>query len=112
MDAFGESFPTVLSEGRAYNALDACEKFGVDAAALEVVWRKSQADGKIAKLGGGYYVGLLSFGEEPPVYVFNAFFMSMRQTFVGENTSIHYYSIEWNPSDLKWKDFRGSLIGY
>jgi hypothetical protein len=106
-EAFGESFDTVLTEGRAFNALDACEKFNVDAAALEVIWRQSQ----VCKLGGGYYVGLLTFGEQPPVYVFNAFFMSMRQTYVGEGTSIHFYSIEWNSADMKWKDFRETLIG-
>jgi hypothetical protein len=108
-EEFGESYDTVLAEGRAFNAMEACEKFGIDAEALEHAWRNNS---KVAKLGGGYYVGLVTVGDNPPVYIFNAFFMSMRAKFVGESKAIYYYSIEWNAADLKWKDFRANLIGY
>jgi hypothetical protein len=31
------------------------------------------------------------------LYVFNAFFMSMRSKFVGEANTIHYFSVQWSP---------------
>lgn len=45
------------------------------------------------------------------MYVFNAFFMSMRSKFVGEGTSIHTYEVQWNPAKLSWSDFRNQLLG-
>ena len=45
------------------------------------------------------------------IYVFNAFFMSMRNKFVGPNNSIHCYVVEWDPVVLSWKSFRSDLIG-
>jgi hypothetical protein len=45
------------------------------------------------------------------LYVFNAFFMSMRSKFVGEANSIYYYSVEWDPAKLSWADFRGKTLG-
>ena len=45
------------------------------------------------------------------IYVFNAFFMSMRNKFVGPNNSIHCYVVEWDPVVLNWKSFRRDLIG-
>ena len=106
-EEFGESWDTVKSEDRVFNAMDACAKFECDAAALEVGWRAA----KVVKFGGGYYCGLVTIADKPPLYVFNAFFMNMRDNFVGEGKSIYYYSIEWKSDDLSWKDFRGNLIG-
>ena len=104
--SFGESWEKVLSEKRAVNALQACERFGCDASELDKAWGNTQA----VKFGGGFYCGLVSFkGKE--LYVFNAFFMSMRSKFVGEGTSIHTYEVQWNPSKLSWSDFRNELLG-
>ena len=106
-EEFGESWETVKSEDRVFNAMDACEKFECDATALEIAWRAA----KVVKFGGGYYCGLVTVGDKSPLYVFNAFFMNMRNNFVGEDNSIYYYSIEWKSSDLAWNDFRGGVIG-
>jgi len=35
---FGETWSGVLESGKAYNAMQACEKLGVDAEGLETVW--------------------------------------------------------------------------
>lgn len=105
---FGEKWETVLKEGRACNALEACEKFGVDAAGLNAAWRDSE---KVVKFGGGFYCGLVSVGGKGPLYVFNAFFMTMRSAFVGEGKSIHCYEIKWDPDVLSWESFRGELLG-
>lgn len=103
---FGESWEKVLAEKRACNAMQACEKFECDTAELNEAWQKVQA----VKFGGGFYCGLVSMkGKE--LYVFNAFFMSMREKFVGEGASIHTYEVEWDPAQLSWSDFRNNLLG-
>ena len=50
----------------------------------------------------------------PPryIYVFNGFFMSMRNKFVGPTNSIHCYVVEWDPKVLSWKSFRNDILGY
>ena len=74
------------------------------------MWSGSKKAGDLIKFGGGFYCGKLVKNSET-YYVFNAFFMNMRNNFVGEGNSIYYYSIEWKSSDLAWKDFRGGVIG-
>merc|ERR1712172_371332 len=34
----------------------------------------------------------------------------MRGNFIGD-VSIHYYDVQWDPSDLAWEDFRGKVLG-
>merc|ERR1712194_18797 len=97
---------TVLSEGRAVNAMEACAKFGCDASGLNDAWGKA----KVTKFGGGFYCGLVTIGSQS-LYVFNAFFMSMRSKFVGKDDSIHGYIVEWDASTLAWADFRGKVLG-
>jgi hypothetical protein len=41
-EKFGEGWEAVLAEDRAVNAMDACERFGLDAQQLEVEWRKCE----------------------------------------------------------------------
>jgi len=104
--SFGESWEKVLSEKRAFNALQACEEFGCNAAELNDAWQKIEA----VKFGGGFYCGLVKLnGKE--LYVFNAFFMSMRAKFVGESDSIHTFEVEWDAGKLSWSDFRNKLLG-
>jgi len=105
---FGEAWDIVLKEGRAANAMDACEKLGIDATELDDAWRKAE---KVVKFGGGFYCGLVKVDGKDPLYVFNAFFMTMRSKFVGADTSIHCFEIEWDPSVLSWSDFRNKLLG-
>ena len=104
--AFGESWEKVLKEDRACNAMEACKRFGCNATELDEAWGNTQA----TKFGGGFYCGLVSYkGKE--LYVFNAFFMSMRGKFVGEGTSIHTYQVQWDSSKLSWSAFRNQLLG-
>uniref|UniRef100_A0A7S4SLT1 Nucleoside-diphosphate kinase n=1 Tax=Ditylum brightwellii TaxID=49249 RepID=A0A7S4SLT1_9STRA len=105
---FGEKWSKVLEEKRAVNAMDACERFGVDAAGLNDAWGKAK---KVVKFGGGFYCGLVSVGDKSPLYVFNAFFMSMRSKFVGKDDAIHCYVVEFSADKLSWEDFRGKVLG-
>jgi len=104
---FGEKWDKVLAEGRAVNAMEACAKFNCDAKVLDEAWGKA----KVEKFGGGFYCGLVTVGSSTPLYVFNAFFMTMRSKFVGKDTSIHCYVVEWDPAKLSWSSFRGELLG-
>merc|ERR1712238_330077 len=105
-EAFGETWETVLREHRACNAMEACTEFGCDAAALNEAWVQAQ----VVKFGGGFYCGLVNKNGKQ-LYVFNAFFMTMREKFVGAGTSIHCYEVEWSPDTLSWEEFRGQLLG-
>ena len=91
--------------------MDACERFGLDSEGLEKAWRLCEPKDKVVKFGGGFYCGLVEVEGKDPLYVFNAFFMSMRSKFVGEANSIYYFSVEWDPATLSWADFRGNLLG-
>lgn len=104
---FGEPWDKVLKENRACNALEACKRFGCDAAQLNALWGDAK---KVVKFGGGFYCGLVSM-KGLDLYVFNAFFMSMRSKFVGEGTSIHCYEVEFSPAKLSWSDFRNKVLG-
>ena len=102
----------VLEKDLAVNAMDACARFGVDAATLEAAWRRCEPANKVVKFGGGFYCGLIDTIEgKEPLYVFNAFFMAMRSQFVGESNSIYYFSVEWSPNQVSWADFRGKMVG-
>jgi hypothetical protein len=103
---FGESWATVLKEDRACNAMDACKRFQCDAEALNAAWSTA----KVTKFGGGFYCGLVTINGLS-LYVFNAFFMTMRSKFVGPGVSIHCYEVEWPASALSWSDFRNKVLG-
>jgi hypothetical protein len=87
---FGEKWEDVLAGNRACNAMQACDRFGVDPDGLEKAWRECEPNNKVVKFGGGFYCGLVEVKDKDPLYVFNAFFMSMRSKFIGD-ASIHYY---------------------
>ena len=93
--------------GKCYNAMQACEKLGLDANGLDKLWGQTKKAKKMIKFGGGFYCGEV----EPGMYVFNGFFMSMRSKFVAPGTSIYYFTIEWDSKKLSWEDFRGNVLG-
>lgn len=69
--AFGLPWKKALADGLVYNALDACDALGVDAAGLDALWAKA----KKTKFGGGFYCGLIAMDGKRPIYVMNGFFM-------------------------------------
>mmetsp|Transcript_41129 Transcript_41129/g.110512 ORF Transcript_41129/g.110512 Transcript_41129/m.110512 type:complete len:434 (+) Transcript_41129:82-1383(+) len=108
---FGLEWEDVLKDGKALNAKDACEKFGIDADELNTMWGAAKKGGVLVKLGGGFYCAKLEKGDVGPYYVFNGFFMTMRSAFTAPGKSIHYYTVEWDPDKLSWEDFRGKVLG-
>jgi len=110
---FGEDWKTVVSEGRALNALEFKKKFAIYQAegALDKAWDATDVAKKTrVKLGGGFYCGQIAV-DGVKYYTFNAFFMTMRGKFTAPGTSIHYYVVEFDPEKLSWEDFRGSVLG-
>jgi len=109
-EKFDLEWADVLKDGKALNAMEACDKFEIDAAALDKMWAECKAKGDMVKFGGGFYCGKLEASGKGPYYVFNGFFMSMRSKFVEPGASIYYYVVEWD-SKLKWEDFRSKVLG-
>jgi nucleoside diphosphate kinase len=103
---FGLGWQEALNKGLVYNAKQACEKLGLDAAGLDAEWAKCKKSGNLVKFGGGFYCGSIQ-----GIYIFNGFFMAMRNKYVAPGTGIYYYVVEWESSKLSWEDFRGSVLG-
>jgi 2,3-bisphosphoglycerate-dependent phosphoglycerate mutase len=103
---FDLDWQTVLASGKAVNAKQACEKLGVDAAGLGAKWLEAKKADLLVKFGGGFYCGKVG-----DLYVFNGFFMEMRNKYVAPGAGIYYFLAEWDPLDLAWSDFRGNVLG-
>jgi len=109
-DFFGVDWDDALKDDKVFNAKEACEKLSVDAAQISDMWTEAKKSNKLIKFGGGFYCGELPNGDNK-IYVFNAFFMSMRSKFVTPGASIYYYIVEWDSKDCSWADFRGKVLG-
>jgi len=109
---FGIGWKEALSAGKVYNAKDACEKLGLNAAEMNSEWAKAKKGGKLIKFGGGFYCGLIdTVPNQAPIYVFNGFFMNMRNDYVKPGAEIYYYVVEWDSKKTSWEDFRGAVLG-
>lgn len=108
--AFGKDWAQQLKDGKVFNALDACQQLGVKPAELNKLWAGAKKSDKLVKFGGGFYCGELTH-KGKTIYVLNGFFMEMRDAFTAPGKKIHYYSVEWDPAQLPWSDFRGKLLG-
>ncbi len=98
----------MLAEGRAFNAIDVAEALGCSAEEVDQKWDATKGNGRV-KFGGGFYCALID--PEKKIYTFNAFFMSMRKRFTEPGSSIHYFTVEFDPKTLSWADFRGKVLG-
>merc|ERR1719359_1997885 len=71
---------------------------------------KATNENKFVSFGGGLSCGLLTVGEKS-CYVINPHYMISRAKFTQPKAVLHYYLVEWDPSALSWKDFRGKVVG-
>jgi len=108
---FGISFSDVLAKGLAYNALDACHRLQCTPEQLNEAWAHAKKSNQLVKLGGGFYCGTVCLNGHPPIFVFNAFFMSMRSEYTKPGRTLHWYTVEWDEHKLSWADFRGKVLG-
>ena len=107
----GVTWQKLLDEGRVLNALDACEKLGMDANTIDVEWGKAKKAKRIIKFGGGFYCAQLQPEGKEPLYTLNAFFMSMRAKFTDPSKQIHFFEVRFDAAKLAWADFRGKVLG-
>jgi len=56
---FGVSWDKALAAGMVYNAVDGCEKLGIDGAMMDKRWAAAKKAGNLLKFGGGFYAGKL-----------------------------------------------------
>merc|ERR1719265_1077630 len=110
-EQFGLEWADVLKDEKAFNAKDACEKFGIDAGELDKMWGGAKKAGNLVKFGGGFYCAKLEKEGKGPYYVFNGFFMTMRAGFVKPGAAIQYYVVDFDAATLSWADFRGKVLG-
>ena len=108
---FGIGWQAALDAGKVFNAMDACEKLGLNAEQMDAEWGKCKKAKKLIKFGGGFYCGLIEIEGKDPIYVFNGFFMQMRTEFTKPGLSITYFVVEWPEAGMPWADFRGKLLG-
>jgi nucleoside diphosphate kinase len=108
---FGLSWEEALAKGVVFNALDACTQLACSAEELSSAWSTAKKNDKLIKFGGGFYCGLVEMEGKTPLYVFNAFFMTMRSAFTKPGKSIYWYTVEWDEKALSWEDFRGKVLG-
>lgn len=107
---FGVEWDECMAKGIVFNAKGACEELGVDGEGLDKIWAVAKKEKKLVKFGGGFYCAKLEVSGKT-IYAFNGFFMSMRGKYVAPGTSVHYFVVEFNPKELSWEDFRGSVLG-
>lgn len=108
---FGEKWADVIAEGRAFNALDGAKELGVDGTGLEGEWRKAKKERDACiKFGGGFYCSQFA-PKNANIYIFNGFFMSMREKYVAAGKKIIYFSVSWDASSQAWEEFRGATLG-
>eukprot|EP00854_Cymbomonas_tetramitiformis_P010470 gene10470-12381_t len=104
---FGMTWEKALSEGRVYNAADACSKLNTDGKGIDAIWSKLKKDTDLIKFGGGFYCGKV----KDDVFVINGFYMAMRGKFTEPPAKIDYFVVEWDAAALSWEDFRGKVLG-
>jgi nucleoside diphosphate kinase len=110
-EKFGLSWADALAGGRVFNALDACEDLGINAEEMDKQWGIHKKADKLIKFGGGFYCGHIEIEGKEPCYVFNGFFMQMREKYVAPGLAIYYYVVEWDPAVMSWEQFRGQALG-
>eukprot|EP00927_Polykrikos_kofoidii_P072340 TRINITY_DN68475_c0_g1_i1.p1 TRINITY_DN68475_c0_g1~~TRINITY_DN68475_c0_g1_i1.p1 ORF type:complete len:365 (+),score=78.84 TRINITY_DN68475_c0_g1_i1:74-1096(+) len=111
-DKFGLSWEDAKAKKLVFNAADACAELGLDGDGMSKLWSVAQGAKDLVKLGGGFYCAKLSpSGRSDPMYVFNGFFMAMRDTYTAPGKKIHYYVVEWDTERLSWADFRSKVLG-
>eukprot|EP01037_Dinobryon_pediforme_P020536 gene20536-21192_t len=89
LETFGISYEDALKNNMVYKALDLLDYLKVDADGLNTLWAAALK----VKLGGGFYAGRIEKEGFPPVFTFNAFFMTLRSGFVKPDVSIYYYDL-------------------
>lgn len=103
---FGISWSDALARGLVCNAREACDRLGCGVNQLDDQWDPLEIGKGKVKFGGGFYCGRIQ-----DIYVINGFYMAMRSMYTKPGRSVHWYSVSWKASKLRWSDFRENVLG-
>ena len=106
MKAFGMTWKTAKSKDLVCNAKQALERLGWTSKELGSRWDSLVLGSGKVKFGGGFYCGSLN-----GLYVINGFYMAMRAKFLLPRSSVCWYNLSWQSSQLSWKQFREEILG-
>lgn len=102
---FGLSWDDAVSQNKVYSGVAAQKKYGdISGDELNKIW----GSGEVKKVAGGLYVVHI---EKDDIYMMNGFYPSIREVFTDSEAQIDYYMVDFDKTDLCWKDFRGKVIG-
>jgi len=119
---FGTSWSQILKEGIAYNALQASDELGLSELDLAILWRETVTAGNVIMSDQGL-VGRVSVPTKgvrsvkgkkgnSDIFICGGDFLAKRSRFTEPGTSTYYFSVDWDPKVMKWKDFNEKCIGH
>ena len=109
---FAINWKLAVKQNLIRNSSEICSIFDVSEQEFMAAWLTCACDGKMVKLGRGFYCGLIdSFPNKPAVFCTNGFFQSMHTEYVTANSSVHYFLVEWDNAAMSWDEFRKKIVG-
>ena len=119
-DMFEEEWAQVQSGHRVWNAAEACESLCFSPEQLYDLWkcaplqlhlRRGLQVCRIDQANATANSALLEQVVEP-LYVINGFYPSMRLSYTTSGSPLHYMVIEWEGSQLSWRDLLDKVVGH
>mmetsp|Transcript_123366 Transcript_123366/g.356585 ORF Transcript_123366/g.356585 Transcript_123366/m.356585 type:complete len:436 (-) Transcript_123366:126-1433(-) len=104
---FGVSMKDALAAGAVHTAATALEALKVSTSEFQELWLAAGCE----KLGPGLYVAKMEGPDGQPVFVFNGFYLRMREKFVAPGIIVTWYVVRFDPQQIPWSKFRSEIIG-
>jgi nucleoside diphosphate kinase len=109
---FKIAWSVAVKKKLVYSSRGSSELFGISPQTLNQAWMECVGNGKMVKLGRGFYCGLIdTIPNKPAVFCINGFFMAMRAEYLAATASVHYFLVEWDNAAMSWGDFRKKVVG-
>ncbi|CAE7655339.1 unnamed protein product, partial [Symbiodinium sp. CCMP2456] len=105
-ECFGMSWEDALKQDRVCNAAEAQSRLGWTSQELGTHWDTLKMGVGKVKFGGGFYCGRLQ-----DIFVINGFYMAMRGQYLIPGSSVWWFKVKWQASDMSWKTFREEVVG-
>ena len=94
------------------NSHGSCEVLDISPIMLHEAWLDSVSNGKMVKLGRGFYCSLIdTIPDKPAVFCINGFYAAMRAEYLAAGASVHYFVVEWDNEAMSWDEFRKKVVG-
>eukprot|EP00759_Apiculatamorpha_spiralis_P015766 PhF_6_TR2232/c0_g1_i1/m.3753 len=108
-----DSWDAAVMEGRVLNGVDAIKYFGESATAWDLCAEaRSSPHFIISSQISVYHLSSIDSGDNhKPLYVLNATYPYIRDSFLDKNNTTPWFEIEWPSSQLSWHDFKHEFVG-